>query len=116
MNQDASEQTIDQRTSGNRWFRIDHALIESHQLETAAWDFFDPQTPALEASLVTSGGRAAAWFVRVGAFDAVLRHYRRGGLVAKFVQNRYLWICCAVSGEAACQSLGRLVLPPGDMG
>jgi 3-deoxy-D-manno-octulosonic acid kinase len=91
MNQDASEQTVDERSSGNRWFRIDHALIENHQLETAAWDFFDPQTPALEASLVTSGGRAAAWFVRVGAFDAVLRHYRRGGLVAKFVQNRYLW-------------------------
>ena len=91
MNQDPSEQMVDQRTLGNRWFRIDHALIENHEPETAVWDFFDPQTSSLEASLVTSGGRAAAWFVRVGPFDAVLRHYRRGGLVAKFIQNRYLW-------------------------
>ncbi len=91
MNQDASEQMVDQRTLGNRWFCIDHALIENHEPEAAAWEFFDPQSPSLEASLVTSGGRAAAWFVRVGPFDAVLRHYRRGGLVAKFIQNWYLW-------------------------
>lgn len=91
MNHDASEQSVDQRIMGNRWFRIDHALIENHEPETAAWDFFDPQTPALEARPVTAGGRAAAWFVRTGIFDAVLRHYRRGGLVAKFVQSRYLY-------------------------
>lgn len=91
MNPDAFEQTIDQLTLADRWFRIDHALIENCEPETSVWDFFDPQKPALEATPVTSGGRAAAWFVRVGAFEGVLRHYRRGGLVAKFVQNRYLW-------------------------
>ena len=91
MNDEAFEQTIDQLTLADRWFRVDHALVESKESETSVWDFFDPHIPALEARPVTQGGRAAAWFVRIGAFDVVLRHYRRGGLVAKFVQTRYFW-------------------------
>lgn len=91
MNHAALEPSIDQLNLGDRWFRVDHALIEQGLSGTTAWDFFDPQTTALEARPVTVGGRAAAWFVRAGAFDAVLRHYRRGGLVAKFVQSRYFF-------------------------
>jgi len=37
------------------------------------------------------GGRGAAWFVRTDAGDAVLRHYRRGGMVARFSRKTYLW-------------------------
>lgn len=91
MNQDVFEQTVDQLTLSDRWFRIDHALIENGVSQAAVWDYFDPETPALKARPVTAGGRAAAWFVDTGAFEAVLRNYRRGGLVAKFVQNRYVW-------------------------
>ena len=75
----------------DRWFRVDQALADRCGSEAAIWDCFDHQAPRLEAQPVTSGGRAAAWFVRVGDFDAVLRHYRRGGFVAKFIKNRYLW-------------------------
>jgi 3-deoxy-D-manno-octulosonic acid kinase len=40
---------------------------------------------------VSQGGRRAAWFVE-GAFgQAVLRHYRRGGLMARLSRNRYFW-------------------------
>ncbi len=75
----------------DRWFRVDQALAERCDTEATIWDCFDPQTPCLDAHPVTAGGRAAAWFVRVAGFDAVLRHYRRGGFVAKFIKNRYLW-------------------------
>lgn len=52
------------------------------------------------AQPVSSGGRGAAWFVRGGFGDAVLRHYRRGGLAAKLSRDRYLWL-----GESRVRSL-----------
>lgn len=36
-------------------------------------------------------GRGSAWFVGDEARDWVLRHGRRGGLVARFARDRYLW-------------------------
>lgn len=75
----------------DRWVRVDQALAESVGTEASIEDLFDPLTPFLDARPVTAGGRAAAWFVRAGGFDAVLRHYRRGGVVAKFIKNHYLW-------------------------
>ncbi len=79
----------------DRWFRVDQALAEGCGSDVSIWNCFDPLTPCLDARPVTVGGRAAAWFVRAGDFDAVLRHYRRGGLIAKFIKNRYLWTGCA---------------------
>lgn len=38
-----------------------------------------------------NGGRGSAWFVRDQRCDWVLRHYRRGGLVARLVKDRYLY-------------------------
>lgn len=78
-------------TLADRWFRVDDALAESMGTEVSIWDCFDPLTPGLDARPVTDGGRAAAWFVRAGAFYAVLRQYRRGGVVAKFIKSSYLW-------------------------
>jgi 3-deoxy-D-manno-octulosonic acid kinase len=37
------------------------------------------------------GGRGAVWRVETPAGRAVLRHYRRGGAVARFSRDRYLW-------------------------
>lgn len=56
----------------------------------AAW--FDPANPVLRAQAVGAGGRQAAWFVQGPYGAGVLRHYRRGGLVAKVCKNRYLWL------------------------
>jgi len=53
---------------------------------------FDPSNPALKAQPVSVGGRQAAWFVQGVFGQAVLRHYRRGGLIARLVNNRYLWL------------------------
>ena len=53
---------------------------------------FDPAAPGLGAVPVGVGGRNAAWYVQeqeLGA--AVLRHYRRGGLIAHVSREHYLW-------------------------
>ncbi len=55
-------------------------------------ELFDPANPALAAQPVSVGGRQAAWYVSgPGLGAAVLRHYRRGGLIARISLDRYLW-------------------------
>ncbi|MEZ2721738.1 3-deoxy-D-manno-octulosonic acid kinase [Paenalcaligenes hominis] len=53
---------------------------------------FDPCNPHLSAQPVTQGGRNAAWFVLVEGTPAVLRHYKRGGLIAKIIRSSYFWL------------------------
>ena len=55
----------------------------------ALW--FDPAHAPLQAVAVQVGGRQAAWFVRGPWESGVLRHYRRGGLVARISRQHYLW-------------------------
>lgn len=51
---------------------------------------FDPAQSS--ARPVGTGGRQAAWYMCVaGLGSAVLRHYRRGGLVARLSRDRYFW-------------------------
>src|SRR5690606_2803220 len=52
---------------------------------------FEPDNPSLGAVPVQVGGRQSAWFVSGGFGPAVLRHYRRGGLVARLSHDHYLW-------------------------
>lgn len=52
---------------------------------------FDPANPSLGAAPVQVGGRRSAWFVSGEFGPALLRHYRRGGLVARISRDRYLW-------------------------
>lgn len=52
---------------------------------------FNPSTPDLQAQAVTQGGRNAAWFIEHNGQPALLRHYQRGGLIAKFVRQYYFW-------------------------
>lgn len=73
---------------------VDAALAD---IATAAW--LDPQTNA--AQPVTQGGRQAAWFVEGPFGQAVLRHYRRGGLRAKLGRERYLWMGAAITRSFA---------------
>lgn len=55
-------------------------------------DSFNPSWWGAQATAVGEGGRGSAWFLRrdVGA-DWVLRHYRRGGLVARIVAESYIF-------------------------
>ena len=52
---------------------------------------FDPAAGMNQAKPVGQGGRQAAWFVQGEFGQGVLRHYRRGGLMARVSRNRYFW-------------------------
>jgi len=43
------------------------------------------------------GGRGRTYGIRADFGDAVLRHYRRGGFISRFVEDRYLWTGAARS-------------------
>lgn len=65
--------------------------------EEVSDDLFDPDHwRRSHAVSAPSGGRGAAWIIQRGpdsdVRDWVLRHYRRGGLVARFVEDSYLWL------------------------
>jgi 3-deoxy-D-manno-octulosonic acid kinase len=65
-------------------------------LDSAGEALFDPQFWAARAGLAAvTGGRGTAWFLESGPDRWVLRHYRRGGFMARLTQDRYLW-----TGEA----------------
>jgi 3-deoxy-D-manno-octulosonic acid kinase len=38
-----------------------------------------------------TGGRGSAWFIASGTRQWVLRHFRRGGFIARLSQDRYVW-------------------------
>ena len=53
---------------------------------------FDPNFWSARGELAAvSNGRGAAWYVGSAAHPMVLRHYRRGGLIARLSQDRYVW-------------------------
>lgn len=72
---------------GNRY------LLSSKKLSKAltAQDF-DPDTLRSSDQIESQAdGRGSAWFIRLADDQAVLRHYYRGGLVAKISQDRFFW-------------------------
>jgi 3-deoxy-D-manno-octulosonic acid kinase len=64
------------------------AVGESRDMES----LFEPLSWA-DRSAITPviGGRGAAWFIERGSEQWVLRHYRRGGWMARATEDRYLW-------------------------
>jgi 3-deoxy-D-manno-octulosonic acid kinase len=53
---------------------------------------FDPEFWRARGELAAvSGGRGAAWFIASGGREWVLRHDRRGGFIARFSRDRYVW-------------------------
>jgi 3-deoxy-D-manno-octulosonic acid kinase len=52
---------------------------------------FDPVHYGGAAAPVEEGGRGAAWFVDGPFGPAVLRHYRRGGWMARLSRDAFLW-------------------------
>jgi 3-deoxy-D-manno-octulosonic acid kinase len=76
------------------------AILFDHRRIAQADDaLFDPGAYPQRQSEDARGGRGAVWFLRHDFGDAVLRHYRRGGLLGRFNRDRYLW-----TGEAASRS------------
>ena len=66
---------------------------------------FDPSSAQLEAEAVGQGGRQAAWFVKGEFGSGVLRHYRRGGLMARINADHYFW-----TGASATRSFAEFDL------
>jgi 3-deoxy-D-manno-octulosonic acid kinase len=53
---------------------------------------FDPEFWRARGELLAvTGGRGSAWFIASGQRDWVLRHDRRGGFIARFSRDRYVW-------------------------
>ena len=68
-------------------------------------DWFCPEYWGEQAVPVTAGGRGGAWFIAQGDHQWVLRHYRRGGLMAKLSTSRFLY-----TGESRVRSLAEFKL------
>jgi 3-deoxy-D-manno-octulosonic acid kinase len=80
---------------GHRIATADGAMLADPQsLGNPA--IFEPRHWAAMGKLVAvSRGRGSAWFIETEPRPWVLRHYRRGGFIARLMQDRYVW-----AGEA----------------
>ncbi|MBB1464541.1 3-deoxy-D-manno-octulosonic acid kinase [Vibrio sp. SG41-7] len=68
------------------WF--DESLISPDQAKHA----FDAEYWQQQNKIIGSAtGRGTTWFVELDTIQAALRHYRRGGLFGKLVEDRYLY-------------------------
>ena len=69
-------------------------VFDADTVAQAAFDpeWFEPEYwRARAAAQATPGGRGAALFVDAPIGSCVLRHYRRGGMVARILGDRYGW-------------------------
>jgi 3-deoxy-D-manno-octulosonic acid kinase len=67
--------------------------VLGNSLLAAGEAMFDPEFWAARGDATpTPSGRGAAWFIRCGEHQWVLRHARRGGLLAPLTGDRYLWV------------------------
>ncbi|MDH5905170.1 3-deoxy-D-manno-octulosonic acid kinase [Vibrio splendidus] len=68
------------------WF--DESLISQDQAKHA----FDAEYWQQQNKIIGSAtGRGTTWFVELDTIQAALRHYRRGGLFGKLVEDSYLY-------------------------
>ncbi|MFT4178082.1 MAG: 3-deoxy-D-manno-octulosonic acid kinase [Thermomonas sp.] len=66
-------------------------LFDRTQLRQPDPAWFNPKHWGEAAQPVSEGGRGGAWFIDMGGGEAVLRHYLRGGWMAKFSREGHLW-------------------------
>ena len=71
----------------NHFFLYDADLLPAAQAE-----LFDPRHHRQQRTIQGEAlGRGTTYFVRVDEHTCVLRHYQRGGLVAKLLNDYYWW-------------------------
>lgn len=66
-----------------------HILVRRKYHGTVTADWFSPDCWGGKAKPVATGGRGGAWFVETPVGEAVLRQYRRGGLMARVSESSY---------------------------
>ena len=60
--------------------------------QSAQEALFDPEYWRRRGELEeAAGGRGSAWFIASGARQWALRHFRRGGFIARLSKDRYVW-------------------------
>ncbi len=70
----------------------EHILYDAELIENPTTSYFEPESWRKRGALNgTAKGRGTTAFVHHAGQEYVLRHYRRGGLVARFVNDRYIW-------------------------
>jgi 3-deoxy-D-manno-octulosonic acid kinase len=80
-------------------------VFDPERMGQASAALLRPEHFGAAAQPVSGSGRGAAWFVRGGFGEGVLRHYRRGGLAARLSSGGYLWL-----GEARVRSVAEFRL------
>lgn len=66
-------------------------LIINPAVPDVSGNWLSPGWWGEKARLVSTGGRGSAWFVQTEQGDMVLRQYRRGGLIARLSERRYVF-------------------------
>ena len=68
-------------------------IFDSSILSGCTPEMFDPSWWEKRGDILGhSSGRGKAWFVRGGRFNMVLRRYRRGGMMARLLGDRFLGV------------------------
>lgn len=74
----------------------DLLLWDADLLPRARPHHFDPDWWATRGELSSPpGGRGSAWFVDAPQGRWLLRHYRRGGMIARWIRDHYVWLGAA---------------------
>jgi 3-deoxy-D-manno-octulosonic acid kinase len=74
-----------------RW-KNHHILYDAQALEQVTPETFDPVKLKRDGAVTgIIQGRGDTFIIRLENFECVLRHYRRGGLIARLSNDRYLW-------------------------
>lgn len=70
----------------------EHILYDAELIENPTGSYFETESWRKRDALSgIAKGRGTTVFVQHAGQDYVLRHYRRGGLIARFVEDRYVW-------------------------
>lgn len=67
-------------------------MLASPEMAEITDQWFDPEFWGNKARSVVTGGRGGAWFIDSPEGAAVLRQYRRGGLVSRISGSSYLFL------------------------
>jgi 3-deoxy-D-manno-octulosonic acid kinase len=67
-------------------------VFDPSRLRQVDWSLLDPGTYGTAEPVGGEGGRGGAWFVQSDAGPAVLKHYLRGGRMARLNRDAYLWL------------------------
>ena len=69
-----------------------HIIYDSAVIGEINEHIFDPAVHKVKGSLRGQAlGRGTTHFIDIGGVQCVLRHYRRGGIVAKLLHDQYIW-------------------------